>query len=42
MGAELSSPQHMPDLHQDYAESSPHSAGIPMQTLLQFKYIYTN
>ena len=41
VGAALSSPQHIPDLHQDYAELSPHSAVIPMQMLLWFKYIYT-
>ena len=34
-------PQHITDLHQDYAELLPHSAGIPMQTQLQLKYIYT-
>ena len=41
IGTELSSPQHITDLHQDYAELLPHSAGIPMQTQLQLKYIYT-
>ena len=41
ISSELSSPQHIPDLHQDYAESSPHSAGISMQTQLRLKYICT-
>ena len=38
IGAKLSSPQSIPDLHQNYAEISLHSAGIPTQTQLQLKY----
>lgn len=41
IGEELSSLQCIPDLHHNYAELSLHSAAIPMQTQLWFKYIYT-
>ena len=37
---ELSSPQPIPDLHEDYTELSLHTAGISMQTQLWLKYIY--
>ena len=40
VSAELSSPQPIPDLHQDYTELSPYTAGISMQTQLWLKFIY--
>ena len=42
IGAKLSSPQSIPDLHQNYAEISLHSAGIPTQTQLQLKVLVQN